>query len=148
MARPVRRGDLVLDQGIDGFAVGHAQERFGKAHQRDALLGGKAVFGEEHLHQPRTRGGADLAHQIGRPGADGGAGIGRERGRVLKIGEHGLFICILKRADTEARFLGRAFLHHCFPLLATGEEYHCKYGDFSRIFQISSHFAFFGDELQ
>ena len=130
VARPVRRGDLVLDQGIDGFAVGHAQECFGKAHQRDALLGGKAVFGEEHLHQPRARGGADLAHQIGRPGADGGAGIGRERGRVLKIGEHGLFICILKRADTAAQCLGRAFLHHCFPSLQQGKNIIANIGVF------------------
>ena len=36
MGTPAARRDLVLDQGIDRLRIGHAQERFGQAHERDA----------------------------------------------------------------------------------------------------------------
>ena len=52
MAAPVRGRDLVLDQRVDGLGVGHTQQRFGKAHQRHALLAGQRIF----LHQPLDAG--------------------------------------------------------------------------------------------
>ena len=76
---PVRGGDLVLDQRVDGGAVGHAQHRLGQAHQRHPLAGGQAVFGQEMFHQRRARLGPDAAHQIGSPRADVRAGGGRQR---------------------------------------------------------------------
>ncbi|MCG6902754.1 MAG: Lrp/AsnC ligand binding domain-containing protein [Rhodobacter sp.] len=38
MAAPVGRRDLVLDQCVDGFGIGHAQQRLCRAHQRDAFV--------------------------------------------------------------------------------------------------------------
>ncbi len=73
MARPIRRRDLVFDQRVDGFRVGHTQQRLGQAHQRDALVGGQAVFRQKDLHQPRRGLGADGADQNGAGGGDGGA---------------------------------------------------------------------------
>ena len=70
MRRPVRRADLVLDQCVDGFRVGHPEQGLGQAHERHALAGRKPVLGEEALHD---RGGAarpDSADQIGRMRAD------------------------------------------------------------------------------
>ncbi len=64
MPAPVRGRDLVLDQRVDGLGVGHAQQRLGKAHQRDALIGRKPVFGQKHFHQPGPPALADVGHQI------------------------------------------------------------------------------------
>ena len=55
MGAPAPGRDLVLDQGIDRLRIGHAQERFGQAHERDTLLGRKAVFPEEAFHHGRLR---------------------------------------------------------------------------------------------
>ncbi len=55
MRAPVGGRDLVLDQRVDGLGVRHPQQRLGQAHQRDALVGREAVFGEEALHQPGRR---------------------------------------------------------------------------------------------
>ena len=60
MRGPVRRRDLVLDQRVDRGRVRYPQKRFGKAHQRHALIGGKAVFRQKHLHQTGVRCGADF----------------------------------------------------------------------------------------
>ncbi len=49
---PVLARQLVSDQRIAGLLVRHAQQRFGKAHQGDALFGAQPVFGEKHLHEP------------------------------------------------------------------------------------------------
>ncbi len=82
VAAPVRGGDLVLDQRIHGVGIGDAQQGFGQAHQRDPLIGGKPVFGQEHLHQPGFRAVADPRHQIGPGGGDPGAVVGAQRGLV------------------------------------------------------------------
>ena len=50
--RPVAVGDLVADQRVAGGAVGDAQQRFGKAHQRDAFLAGQRVFVDQALDPP------------------------------------------------------------------------------------------------
>ena len=65
VAAPVGGGDLVLDQRVHRGGVGDAQQGFGQTHQGDAFVGGKAIFGEEHLHQPGLGGGADRRHQSG-----------------------------------------------------------------------------------
>ena len=70
MRRPVRRADLVLDQRVNGFRIGHPEQGLGQTHERHALAGREPVFGEEALHD---RGGAarpDIADQIGRMRAD------------------------------------------------------------------------------
>ena len=71
MRRPVLRRDLVADQFVHRLGVGHAQQRLGKAHQCNALLGREAVGGEEHLHQPRIGRTAHSAHQLGGMFRDG-----------------------------------------------------------------------------
>ena len=80
MATPVRRGDLVFDQGVHGFGVRDAEQRLGQAHQRDAFVGGQPVFREEHLHQTGLGAGADSADKIGPLGDDRGAGGGVQCG--------------------------------------------------------------------
>ncbi len=73
MLVPARRGDLVLDQVVDGGRVGHAQQRLGKAHERDALVRRQRILGEEGFqHAGRLRG----AHLVDQPRglhADGAA---------------------------------------------------------------------------
>ena len=49
---PVEPGQLVVDQRVGGLGVGHAQQRFGEAHQRDALLAAE-VIGLEESVEPR-----------------------------------------------------------------------------------------------
>ena len=66
MAAPVRGRDLVLDQRVDGLGVGHTQQRFGKAHQRDTFVGGQTVFGQKHFHDTGGGMAADIAHDLRR----------------------------------------------------------------------------------
>ena len=65
VAGPIRLRYLVFNERINRFGIGHTQERFGKTHERDALVGGKAVFREEHFHHPRIGTFANAAHQSG-----------------------------------------------------------------------------------
>ena len=76
MAAPVGGGDLIFDQRVHRGRVGHPQKRFGEAHQGDAFVGRKTVFGKEHLHQTGPGRAANGADQCGSTGADGGAGLG------------------------------------------------------------------------
>ncbi len=50
MAIPIARADLVADQPVGGFGVGHAQQRLGQAHQRHALFGRERIFLGEGVH--------------------------------------------------------------------------------------------------
>ncbi|KFC71270.1 hypothetical protein FF80_00713 [Devosia sp. LC5] len=68
MGRPIGAADLVVNEGIDGFGIGHAQQGFGQAHEGDAFVGGEAIFGEEALHEAQTIALAD--------GGDQGFGMG------------------------------------------------------------------------
>ena len=70
MLAPVGRRDLVFDQRVDRFGIGHAQHRFGQTHQRHAFLRGQAIFREEMLHQRRFGFGPDAAHELCRAGRD------------------------------------------------------------------------------
>ena len=45
--RPVDIADLVADQCIGGGCIGHAQQRFGEAHQRHAFFCSKAILMQE-----------------------------------------------------------------------------------------------------
>jgi hypothetical protein len=81
--RPVGGGDLVLDQLVDGLGVRNAQQRLGKAHQRHAFLGGKAVLVEEGLHRPVTAARPQVADQLRRLRRNRLARLGRET-RLLR----------------------------------------------------------------
>ena len=70
MLAPGGRRDLVLDQRVHGLGVGHSEQRLGEAHQRDALIGRKPIFRQEHLHHAGRVHGADIADECG------GAGMG------------------------------------------------------------------------
>jgi hypothetical protein len=78
MPAPFGGRDLVLDEVVHRGRVGHAQERFGQAHQRDAFVRGEAVFGEEDLHQARAAavpdGGDEGRATLCRAGAGRGVG--------------------------------------------------------------------------
>ena len=86
MTAPIGGGDLILDQRVHRRGVGHPQKRFGEAHQGDAFVGRKTVFGKEHLHQTGPGRAANGADQCGSTGADGGAGLGVKAhgGKVLR----------------------------------------------------------------
>ena len=73
MRAPVVWGDLVLDQLVNGFRVGHTQQGLGQAHQGDALLGRQPVFAQELLHQAGIGMIPDLTDQIGGPRRNGRA---------------------------------------------------------------------------
>jgi len=50
MLAPFDRTDLVADQRIGGRCIGHAQQRLGQTHQRDAFFGIKPVLLEERVN--------------------------------------------------------------------------------------------------
>ena len=66
MAGPVGTADLVMNQRIHRFAVGHAQQRLGQRHQPHTLFAVEAIFGEETLHQPQLAPLANRLHQLRR----------------------------------------------------------------------------------
>ena len=57
---PVGTGKLVGDEVVGGGGVGHAQQRFGKAHQRNAFVAAK-VIGLQESVEP---GGLVAAHRL------------------------------------------------------------------------------------
>ena len=62
---PVGIAELVANQLVRGFRIGHAQQGFGHAHQQHAFLAGKVVLAHEGLDSALLVGlGAHLAHQI------------------------------------------------------------------------------------
>ena len=88
MITPVDPGQLVVDQRVGGGGIGHAQQSFGEAHQRDAFIGAEPVGLQKGiepagfvfaraLHQPRgnrarpgmdLRCGCSLAQPLGNAG--------------------------------------------------------------------------------
>ncbi len=54
MLAPIRGCDLVFNQRINGVRVRNAQQGFRKAHQRDALVSGEAIFRKKDFHQTRS----------------------------------------------------------------------------------------------
>ena len=69
MAAPIGGRDLVFDQCVDGFCIGHAQERLCQTHQRHALIGGQPVFSQKYLHHTgrgmATDGSDDISSGLG-----------------------------------------------------------------------------------
>ena len=64
---PVARGDLLGNQGIGGVGVGDPQERFGQAHQGEALGIGEPELLEKGLDHPGAVGfGPRLEDDIAR----------------------------------------------------------------------------------
>ena len=85
--RPVARFQLVLDQAVGGVGVGHAQQRLGQHHQRQALLGGERIGVQEIFHPADAADArADRRHQPRGAGIDarlglvGAAGARQQRG--------------------------------------------------------------------
>jgi hypothetical protein len=52
---PLAAGEFLPQQGIGGVGIGNAQQRFGHAHQRDALAARKAVMAQKRLGAERSR---------------------------------------------------------------------------------------------
>ena len=89
---PAAGGELVLDQPVRGRGVGHAQQRLGQHHQRQALLGRQRISVQEIVDAAEPAGlGADRLDQPPRAGIDaalGGAlarGVGEERCRQFLV---------------------------------------------------------------
>ena len=66
VAAPVRGGNLVLDQRIDGIGIRHPQQRFGQTHQRNPFIVRQPVFGQKNFHQAGLGGAADIPYQLRR----------------------------------------------------------------------------------
>ena len=105
MAAPIGGGDLVFDQGIDGFGIRNAQQGFGEAHQRDAFVSGEAVFGHENLHDAGIAFGANFGDEICRAGGGGRFQSVCDARFVLQIGQQNLFIRKVRGADFCAKSL-------------------------------------------
>ena len=91
MVRPIAGFQFVLNQAVGGAGIGHAQQRLGQHHQRQALLGGERVGVQEILHPAKTAGepadtGANRLHQTGGAGIDTRLGLGRAAGGRQKRG--------------------------------------------------------------
>ena len=125
---PVGRRNLVLDQGVDGFGVGHAQQCLGQAHEGDAFVRGKAVFREEHFHQAGAGFSADFAHEIGGTRDDAGAvGFGQRRQLCQPVYGRG-FIGIGGKVDGAADI---AVIWHGIPSRWIDPSYHRAVSHFS-----------------
>jgi len=61
MLAPVALADLVGDEAVGGLAVGYAQQRFGQAHQGDALFRRQREFMHQGVHAGGA--GAFFAHR-------------------------------------------------------------------------------------
>ena len=130
VAAPVGRGNLVFDQRIHGFGIGHAQQRFGEAHQRDAFIGGQAVFGQEDLHQAGAGRASDTAHQIRPRRGDAGAVFGAKRRLGDKPGDQRCLGCQALCADHGPGCVVAVAGHGQAPVFVAG--YTRKRGRFSR----------------
>ena len=63
MRTPVCIAELIRDQRVSGLRIGHAQERFGQAQQRDAFGGIKPVFLQELIDPTAVLRRAEIANQ-------------------------------------------------------------------------------------
>ena len=61
---PIAIGDLVADQRVSRFGIGDAQQRFGKAHQRNAFVAGQRVFLDQSFDPAALAFLAKGLHQI------------------------------------------------------------------------------------
>ena len=82
MFRPVRPGNLVVDQGVDGPGVRDAEQGLGKAHEGHTLVARQAVFGKKRLHQPRPGTGSHRLYITHGPPNDAGPGAGAQGSRA------------------------------------------------------------------
>jgi len=84
----VGAAELVGGQRDGGLRVGHPQQRFGQAHQRQALGAADRVFAQQRLHRPERR--RLVAHRLhpGPGGVDHGRPVQTAGG--AQAGEQGL----------------------------------------------------------
>ena len=78
MLAPIRGGNLVFDQRVDGFSVWDAQQCFGEAHQGDTFIRGQAILGKKDLHHAGIGLAANVANQLGPALDDARAIFGRQ----------------------------------------------------------------------
>ena len=78
MRGPVTARDLVADQRIARRRIGNAQQRLGKAHQRDALLTAQRIFAHQRLHPAARRPGAQPFNERTCRRLCGANGFGRQ----------------------------------------------------------------------
>jgi hypothetical protein len=87
MALPIRLGDLVADQPIDGLCIGHPQQCFGEAQKRHPLRRGQRVFVQECIDAAFTDAlAADIGDEKARAVGDSFARLGRDLGRSEDAG--------------------------------------------------------------
>lgn len=103
VAAPVRRGDFVFDQRVDGLGIRDPQQRLGKTHQRHTFVGAETVFSEEDFHHPRRGGAANVTDKTRRIGSDLGAIFGRKIGLCLELGQQRIRVGIGARVDGLAK---------------------------------------------
>ena len=101
MLAPVDRADLVADQRIGGGGIGHTQQRFGEAHQRDAFIGVEPVLLKERV-DPAGLLAARAFDQIDRERRRLSMDP-RGRGRLFEpLGDAGLFLLPIGMAQVSA----------------------------------------------
>ena len=103
VAAPVRRGDFVFDQRVDGLGIRDPQQRLGETHQRHAFVGAETVFSEEDFHHPRRGGAANVTDKTRRIGGDLGAVFGRKIGLRLELGQQRIRVGIGARVNGLAK---------------------------------------------
>ena len=95
MGQPVAFVEAVGDQRGGGGGVGHAQQGFGQAHQRQAFTAGNGILAQQRFdREQRSAAGADLLDQL--PCAHLGAGAGRHLQRRAREqgGDGGALVAI------------------------------------------------------
>ncbi len=82
MALPIRLADLVADQPVDRFRIGHPQQRFGEAQECDPFGRGQRIFVQKRVNAAFAE--AFAAHrgdERPRPVGDAVAHLRRQRRR-------------------------------------------------------------------
>ena len=84
MLAPIGGRNLVFNQRINGVRVRNTQQGFRKAHKRDALVSGKAIFRKKAFHQTRVIHVANVCDERGRIFADPRAILHAEIGYICQ----------------------------------------------------------------
>ena len=106
MVAPLPARQLVADQPVDGLGIGDPEQRFGEAHQDDALVARQGVLVQERI-QPagqRIRRPRALDQAIGGM-ADAIARAGREARRGRQGLDRGAFVGQMGIADRRAELI-------------------------------------------
>lgn len=103
MLVPISVAQLVADQAVGGFGIGHAQQGFRKAHQHHAFLRGERIFLQQRIDAAIGGPRADAVHQFAGKRLSGGVFGGCEFGAGKQLRGEGVFFGEIACGDVAAQ---------------------------------------------